>query len=91
MGPFMVEIVFCRVTRRGRKKRKGQVITCIRFPGQTIYRGNCTLSFRILQNKNAITDGRNEGPAFRFVPQEDTMKVKAFEAKMETHSHVFYL
>jgi len=23
MGPFMVEIVFCRVTRRGRKKRKG--------------------------------------------------------------------
>ena len=23
MGPFMVEIVFCRVTRRGRKKGKG--------------------------------------------------------------------
>ena len=23
MGPFMVEIVFCRVTRRGRKLRKG--------------------------------------------------------------------
>ena len=23
MGPFMVEIVYCRVTRRGRKKRKG--------------------------------------------------------------------
>ena len=22
-GPFMVEIVFCRVTRRGRKKRAG--------------------------------------------------------------------
>ncbi|TRY80945.1 hypothetical protein TCAL_04722 [Tigriopus californicus] len=50
MGPFMVEIVFCPVTRRGRKKRKGQ-------------------------NKNAITDSRNEGPAFRFIPQEDTLKV----------------
>ncbi len=24
---------------KGRKKRKGQVTTCIRFPGQTIYRG----------------------------------------------------
>jgi hypothetical protein len=23
MGPFMVEIVFCPVTRRGRKKKKG--------------------------------------------------------------------
>ena len=23
MGPFMVEIVFCRVTRRGRKKMSG--------------------------------------------------------------------
>jgi hypothetical protein len=23
MGPFMVEIVFCRVTRRGRKKKSG--------------------------------------------------------------------
>lgn len=46
----MVEIVFCPVTRRGRKKRKGQ-------------------------NKNAITDSRNEGPAFRFIPQEDTLKV----------------
>ena len=23
MGPFMVEIVYCRVTRRGRKKKKG--------------------------------------------------------------------
>ena len=23
MGPFMVEIVFCRVTRRGRKLKKG--------------------------------------------------------------------
>eukprot|EP00094_Tigriopus_californicus_P004904 TCALIF_04722-PA protein Name:"Protein of unknown function" AED:0.23 eAED:0.19 QI:0/0.72/0.65/0.86/0.81/0.73/23/0/2841 len=45
-----MSIVFCPVTRRGRKKRKGQ-------------------------NKNAITDSRNEGPAFRFIPQEDTLKV----------------
>ncbi len=50
MGPFMVEIVFCPVTRRGRKKRKGQ-------------------------NKGAIIEGRNDGPAFRFVPQEDTIKL----------------
>eukprot|EP00095_Tigriopus_kingsejongensis_P004187 maker-scaffold47_size466558-snap-gene-3.44 protein:Tk04187 transcript:maker-scaffold47_size466558-snap-gene-3.44-mRNA-1 annotation:"---NA---" len=50
MGPFMVEIVFCPVTRRGRKKRKGQ-------------------------NKDAITNSKNDGPAFRFIPQEDTLKV----------------
>ena len=46
----MVEIVFCRVTRRGRKKRKGA-------------------------NKSLITDSKNDGPAFRFIPQEDPMKL----------------
>ncbi len=49
-GPFMVEIVFCRVTRRGRKKRKGA-------------------------NKGLITDNKNEGPMFRFVPQEEDTKL----------------
>ena len=50
MGPFMVEIVFCPVTRRGRKKKKG-----------------C--------NKGQLGNMRNDGPAFRFVPQEDTVKM----------------
>ena len=63
MGPFMVEIVFCRVTRRGRKVKKGQ-------------------------NKGAITDSRNEGPAFKFLPapQEETVKVKKVgEEKIRPH------
>ncbi len=50
MGPFMVEIVFCRVTRRGRKKGKGM-------------------------NKLARENCRNDGPAFAFIPPEDTIKV----------------
>ena len=50
MGPFMVEIVYCRVTRRGRKKRKGM-------------------------NKLARENCRNDGPAFQFLPPEDTVKV----------------
>jgi len=50
MGPFMVEIVFCRVTRRGRKKKKGM-------------------------NKLARENCRNDGPAFQFVPPEDTVKI----------------
>lgn len=50
MGPFMVEIVFCQVTRRGRKKRKGM-------------------------NKLARENMRNDGPAFQFLPPEDTVKI----------------
>lgn len=50
MGPFMVEIVFCRVTRRGRKKGKGM-------------------------NKLAKENCRNDGPAFSFIPPEDTIKI----------------
>jgi hypothetical protein len=50
MGPFMVEIVYCRVTRRGRKKRKGM-------------------------NKLARENCRNDGPAFQFLPPEDTVKI----------------
>lgn len=46
----MVEIVFCRVTRRGRKKCKGL-------------------------NKAGRANMRNDGPAFSFVPPEDTVKV----------------
>ncbi len=30
------------------------------------------------QNKNAITSGKNDGPLFRFVPPEDTIKVREF-------------
>jgi hypothetical protein len=50
MGPFMVEIVYCRVTRRGRKKKKGM-------------------------NKLARENMRNDGPAFQFLPPEDTVKI----------------
>ncbi len=72
MGPFLVEIVFCPVTRRGRKKKKGQV--CRATQKEASHR-NSNVRNLTFQNKNAITSGKNEGPLYRFVPAEDTVKV----------------
>ena len=72
MGPFMVEIVFCPVTRRGRKKKKG--MNKVRLFGAFGEKFKLT-KYRLLRTKAGLANTRNDGPSFQFVPPEDTVKI----------------